>query len=702
VSLSHDFINQFTKPKRWELAGAGSIVLAATGCLVLTQVLGKPALAVVLPVGLALIPMLLRQRLILGVLGVVEVANLGTIAQDHGVPNLYVALVTVALVGILLRWARDGQQPVWSSVLWFAAAFFVTRLGSILSATDPGASAISLIDLCKDLAFFAVVLTLCVHAGGERLLTRSIVITGAVLCLLQLIQQFLLNNSATFFGLSQLANGVDVGLAVERHTGPLTDQNFWGRVLIVIVPLALSLFADRSAGCRRWWWFAAFLLLLGGVYLTGSRGTLLVTAVVIAVWLSLAGPAYRRLLLFAPLLAGVLMLVPGVGSRLASVNDVSTTADSQADLSLIGRVQVHKLGVHMFLEHPAIGVGAGNFVVVEPAYQRHYGIDLPEAVLAPHDLYLEMAAESGVLGLAGWLGLYGSGLFVAVRARLLTRRETPTDEPTAEWLLTGGVIAGLLGWGLASILLHLATFRTFLLILVIAATLDMRARRTAATRQGHMRWWPGMLLTHVVPSRASGLGARRAVAVIAFAVTAGVGMLVPGVLIRQWSASTELRIAVQPSDSPPNAYSVAVMSRESLALTYLSLLGNEYFRRQAEDSLQLTPALRAATTVTAATSSPPGVLLVTAVGPEPNVARDIAKEVSARVIAYIDGLRPLYELREVPAGDAEPTPMTVTQPAALGVVIITASSAGAAAWMLVGIRQRSIRHQESKSPATTN
>jgi hypothetical protein len=674
--------------------------LAAAGCFALAHALGKPLLAVVLPLALAVIPVLLRrQRMMLGVLGVVEVANLSKIAEDHGVPRLYLALVIVAVVGILFNWVRDRRAPVWSSVLWFAGAFFVTRLVSILSATDPTASATSLINLGKDLGFFAAVLTLCVHAAGERHLARAIVITGAVLCLLEVIQQFLLNNSTTFFGLSQPATTVDVGLAVGRHPGPLDDHNFWGRVLIVIVPLALSLFADRSAPRRRWWWFVAFLLLLAGVYLTGSRGTLLVTAVVIVVWLILAGPRYRRLLLFAPFLAGVLLLVPGVGSRLASVADVSNTAESQADLSLIGRVQVQKLGAHMFLEHPAIGVGAGNFAVVESAYQRRYGIDLPIAGLAPHDLYLEMAAESGMLGLAGWLGLYGSGLFVAARARLLTRRQTSTDEPSSEWLLTGGVIAGLLGWGLVSILLHLATFRVFLLLLVIAAALDVRARRTAAAREGESRWWPDMLLRQVVPSRASGLRTRRLMAVVIFAAVAGLGVLVPGVLTRQWSASTELRIALQSSGSPPSAYSLAVMSRGSLVLTYLSLLGNEHFRQQAEDSLQLSPAQRAATTVTASTSSPPGLLVVTAVGPEPGVARDMAKEVPDRLMAYVDGLRPLYELRKVPGGDTEPTPMTAVRPAALGAVIVAASAAAAAAWALVGVRQRSVRRPEG--PTTT-
>lgn len=687
-------------PKRWQWAAVGCVVVASAASLAMAQALGRPVLAAVLALGLAAVPALvIRQRLMLAVLAVAEVANLDTIAGDHGVPKTYVALLALAGVGLVVHWWRDGHRLVWSSVLWFGAAFFATRVVSILAAADREAAVTSLVELGKGLVFLVVVVSVCVHTRGERLVAGAMVTTAALLCLLELVQQFLLHNRTTFFGLSQGGTVLDVGLAVGRHSGPLADHNFWGRVLVVVAPLALSLFADRSAPRRRWWWLGAFLLISAGVYLTGSRGSLLVLAAVVPVWCVLAGRRYRRLLLLVPVVAGLLLVVPGVGSRLFTVTDVSNTADSQADSSLTGRVAAQQVGAHMFLDHPAIGVGAGNFEVVEPGYQREYGIDGP--VLAPHDLYLEMAAESGLLGLAGWLGLYACGLFVAVRARLLTRRRLPTDEPTADWMLAGGAIAGLLGWGLNGILLHLSTFPVFALLLAIVVTLDQRARRAAAAAEGAFRWRPDMLGRHVVRRADRPPLVRRVVPGVVLLAVVGLGLLVPGVLTQQWSASSALRIVTQTSGEPPEAYSLTVMSGQSLALTYLSLLGEEGFRRQADDTLRLSAAQRAGTTVTASASDTGGLLTVTAVGPQPEVARGLAEELPAEVMAYVNGLHPMYELREVPTAGAAPTPTTVLRPAALGVLLVVATALAAASWVALRARATRVSPAPARSPASS-
>ncbi|MGH3623667.1 MAG: O-antigen ligase family protein, partial [Sciscionella sp.] len=352
----------------------GGVVAVAAGWFVVGVTTGRLLLATGIALGaVGVLVLLPRPRWLLAVLVVSEIANLAGIAQAHGIPRFSAALLALSVLGLLLRWARHGGGPVWSPVLWFGAAFFAARAVSVFAAQDRAESMSALTGLAADLLFFLVVFTLCVRLRGELLLARTMVITAAALSLLALVQQFLLGNATSFFGLSTQPTVVDVGLSVGRHSGPLSDPNFWGRVLVTIAPLALSLFADTSSGRRRWWWLGAFAVICGGVYLTGSRGTLLVLAAVLVLWCLLAGRQYRRLLLFTPLAVALLLVLPGVGTRLASITDVSNTSAETADLSLTGRIGVQELGAHMFAEHPAIGVGVANFQTVEPDYQQRYG-----------------------------------------------------------------------------------------------------------------------------------------------------------------------------------------------------------------------------------------------------------------------------------------------------------------------------------------
>ena len=97
---------------------------------------------------------------------------------------------------------------------------------------------------------------------------RLMVLVVAGLALLTVIQQYFLHNSTTFFGFSRIPLAADIGAATPRHSGPEADVNFWGRTIVLFVPLALSLAVMRSER-RRWWvWALAAGTLAAGEYLT--------------------------------------------------------------------------------------------------------------------------------------------------------------------------------------------------------------------------------------------------------------------------------------------------------------------------------------------------------------------------------------------------------------------------------------------------
>jgi hypothetical protein len=193
------------------------------------------------------------------------------------------------------------------------------------------------------------------------------------------------------------------------------------------------------------------------VYLTQSRGTIICTALVFVVWVLASGPVARRrgLMCLPPLL--VLLFVPGIGDRLVElVADVSgSAANYSVDPSVLGRTAAQEMAWSMFRERPMFGFGPGVFESSIPSYAGM----VPTAVLHPvdaaHNIYAQLAAESGIVGLEGWAVFVGG--FIGLVTIRLTRPSA--DRPESDRSLAAAVLAAVIGWSGASLFLHLSYFR---------------------------------------------------------------------------------------------------------------------------------------------------------------------------------------------------------------------------------------------------
>ncbi len=88
---------------------------------------------------------------------------------------------------------------------------------------------------------------------------------------------------------------------------------------------------------------------------------------------------------------------------------ISFTVPSAADYATAERIAHWIAGMRMFLAHPILGVGIGNFNAVYPNYYvTIFNVSLDHA----HDYYINTAAETGVVGLVAFL-LFLMAHFVA-------------------------------------------------------------------------------------------------------------------------------------------------------------------------------------------------------------------------------------------------------------------------------------------------
>ncbi len=628
------------------LGGAVAGVSLVTVGLLAGQVLG----VLLLLLGLLLVPLLLLQPSASAVaLTVSETANLTGVAGTHGVPAVHLALIGLGMASVALAVARGTLRLRWSPVFFGGLVLIGAQAVAAVAGQDPAASLTLVLETGRGLVLLVLVTT--VLAGdrqGPRLLAAAFVLTLAALSLLTVVQEFALHNSSNFWGFANVPLATELGSATARHAGPQQDVNFWGRVLVLAVPLSLSLavLTDRLRRCA---WLAAGLALLAGIYLTQSRGALLAVLAAVVAWALLAGRSARRVLLAAPLLLAVALVVPGVGSRLQTLSTLEASSVTARDPSLEGRLAAQRVALRIVREYPLLGVGPGNFEEVEPAYLRQLG--LSTSVLAPHNEYLEAAAEGGVIGASSLLLFLGMGVFVALRARALSRGRHGRSPPDPIRGLAVGVVAALVGWLVASAFLHLATFRSLVLILALGAALDIRARSSPVPAFLERDRVDQELPQEGVAGSAFKSGWGRPVLVLACAAV----VLVPLFLLARssfvsttsWRASASAQLVLN-GDLPrrPGAYELSTLSRDSLVRTFATLAAeaDTYDLASAPD---LEGGRHGRARIDVAISPPSTVVALTATSADEGVAIRAAAGARDATINRVNALTTLYRLSPV-------------------------------------------------------
>jgi O-antigen ligase len=124
-------------------------------------------------------------------------------------------------------------------------------------------------------------------------------------------------------------------------------------------------------------------------------------------------------------------------------------------------------GLAMFAEHPILGVGAGNYPANYQRYTQLIGIEFRAEERDPHSLYVQLLAETGILGTAAFL-LMIFFLFDALNKACRALEHAPH---LAEWLpWISSYRFAILSYLLTSIFLHNAYIRYLWILIAMALT----------------------------------------------------------------------------------------------------------------------------------------------------------------------------------------------------------------------------------------
>jgi O-antigen ligase len=231
---------------------------------------------------------------------------------------------------------------------------------------------------------------------------------------------------------SQVLLGNQVVSDTSRATGTIIDPNILAGYLILLIPLLVAVglsFRRRSVLIGT---ALAFIVLGIALAATLSRSG----------WLGMGVATIALVMLFPKERWKVLLLVGGVAVILVGVGLLGPVADrlnpngTQSPVSMfLDRYNVWTASIVMFAQHPIFGVGVMNFVNFLPSNSIQGTEILPHA----HNIFLNMAAERGVIGLVTF------AVVVVILFRTLWRT-LPLARSRQDHALVAGLLAMFAGY----------------------------------------------------------------------------------------------------------------------------------------------------------------------------------------------------------------------------------------------------------------
>lgn len=192
----------------------------------------------------------------------------------------------------------------------------------------------------------------------------------------------------------------------KRIFSTLENPNVLAGYLDVFICLALGLLAKVEQKSQKLILVAAIILLSACLAMTYSRGAFLSIAVVFVIFGVMKD--FRVLILFA------------VVTGLIAFNDAAfigriLSAFTMGDTSEGVRVGIWVSTVAMIADHPFAGIGWGAFQFVYPQY-NYYVADPNVVIYHAHNIYLNYAAEIGIVGALAFFWYFFGTMFTALGA----------------------------------------------------------------------------------------------------------------------------------------------------------------------------------------------------------------------------------------------------------------------------------------------
>lgn len=305
--------------------------------------------------------------------------------------SISVAQSAAALMGVcwIGQHVALRRRPDLSKLAVPLGAFIVASLLAAIFSKTPVASLVDSKDLLHIAIFFGGYWLFSADAALAPKAFRAIGAVGLGVALVG-------------FG-QAAARGIDIHNRISGFNDMY--MTYAGLQMVAIAAVGATVLFDWR-GFKKDGWMGVSLLLMGGATLLSlTRNTWLGIGAAVGVLAALKKPS--TLLLLPVIAVGVYAAAPeGVQNRIASIADPEQPANRE-------RLLLWSAGLAIAADHPILGVGQNVFPLVYPDY-RHPDVAEPN-ISHLHNNVLELLVERGAVGLAAWLSVWVTALFLMIR-----------------------------------------------------------------------------------------------------------------------------------------------------------------------------------------------------------------------------------------------------------------------------------------------
>lgn len=372
---------------------------------------------------------------------ILPLVGLGSTIDPVLMPQLW--LWSIVLTCLLLVFiVRVLRNPAFNcSVLYLAvfpafAGYLVCSMLSLLRAVNVGEGIADVVRTALCMSYLFMLATfLNEWKGGVKVIVKMVVGSGVILSLLCLYECYLSTSThavaGTMANRSLLASAL-LFMLPFCCCGIVVFRGLWvgmSSVSAALIVASLVLLASRSV------WLAFLLASSVGALVgvcchrktaIGSRENIL---------------GYRGVRRVIPVILMGVLLVGCFSTRLGWTGSLLGRVQSMfspSHPSNVERILLWKKTLKLVKDHPFFGVGAGNWKIVLPSY----GLDnlTPRSFKTdhfqrPHNDYLWVLSETGVVGFAFYVSLFGITIWYALR--VLTGPCSKEDRSIAVCMLCG-------------------------------------------------------------------------------------------------------------------------------------------------------------------------------------------------------------------------------------------------------------------------
>ena len=385
---------------------------------------------------------------------------ISTILTDRGFPSIYKMLLALVVV-MLLAYYLVGRQtaiPLPGRYEWIMAFFIAAQLVSSLFARNRIDAQIAIEDQVKDLIIIYCIVYALYNPIFLKRAIWVLVITIAFLSFLGTYQVLTSNHSQTFFDLSRFQVQLVVdGITEARLSGPINRPNFWGQILAATMPLVIYLFLLEKRVIVKSLLVATMFSIIFSIFYTYSRGAvvaLVATQILIVVERKVSLDIVFVIVIV--LLISSSILSPAQLERFGSILLLTDeNAGIQQDESFRGRTAELQAGLLMFRDSPFVGVGPSNYEANYLDYAERIGLETRNEERQAHSLYVEVFAETGVIGAIPFTVFF---VMLHLEMRRLRQRLKEKDWHEAYMVVTALQMA-VLSYLISSLFMHGAFIR---------------------------------------------------------------------------------------------------------------------------------------------------------------------------------------------------------------------------------------------------